>query len=181
MITTTITNNPTLIDSKIEELKRISNPIIGLEFESKPDFSHGTTPHRASLLQLCNGSTCLIIQLSHLPHIPNSLKSFLCQSNVTFVGVGIKADKAKLLADYGLACGNVVELGNLASRVYGKAEYEKYGLADLASMIAGVRVEKPQHVRVGDWSVGLLDEEQIEYATVDAYASFAVGKVLMGL
>ncbi|KAK1292069.1 hypothetical protein QJS10_CPB17g00969 [Acorus calamus] len=101
--------------------------------------------------------------------------------NVTFVGVGIKADKAKLFADYGVACGNVVELGNRASIVYGKAEYEKYGLVDLASMIAGIRVEKPQHVRVGDWSVGMLDEEQIRYATVDAYASFAVGKVLMGL
>ncbi|KAK1277029.1 hypothetical protein QJS04_geneDACA015873 [Acorus gramineus] len=181
MITTTITNNPTLIDSKIEELKRISNPIIGLDVESKPDVSHGPTPNKASLLQLCNGSICLIIQLSHLPRIPNSLKSFLCQSNVTFVGVGIEADKAKLLADYGVACGKVVELGGLASRVYKKAEYEKYGLADLASKIAGVSVEKPQHVRVGDWSVGTLDEEQIKYATVDAYASFAVGKVLMGV
>ncbi|KAK1281752.1 hypothetical protein QJS10_CPB22g00945 [Acorus calamus] len=82
MITTTITNNPTIIDSNIEELKRIANPIIGLDVivESKP-----ADINRASLIQLCNGSTSLIIQLSHLPYVPASLKSFLSQPNVTFV------------------------------------------------------------------------------------------------
>ncbi|KAK1307322.1 hypothetical protein QJS10_CPA10g00530 [Acorus calamus] len=147
MFTTTITNNPTIIDSKIEELKRIASPILGLDVvvESNPDIN------RASLIQLCNGSTCLIIQLSHLPHVPASLKSFLSHPNVTFVSVGIKSHNQKLVPDYGIACANAVELGKLSSRVCGKAEYEKYGLPDLASLIAGVRVEKPEHVRVRDW------------------------------
>ena len=52
------------------------------------------------------------------------------------------------------------------------------GLSELAWEVAGVVVELPRGVQVGDWSGAVLTEEQIEYACLDAYASSRVGFVL---
>ncbi|KAK7825686.1 hypothetical protein CFP56_032812 [Quercus suber] len=52
---------------------------------------------------------------THLRHsLPNSLIEFLGDEDFTFVGVGIESDVEKLLDDYDLKVGNVVDLRGLA-------------------------------------------------------------------
>ncbi|KAI3981100.1 hypothetical protein MKX01_032240 [Papaver californicum] len=157
-IVTTLTNSSLFIDSVLNE------------FRSK----------RVATLQLCYGTRCIIIQLLHLDVIPNSLRNLLMDRSVTFIGVGITQDIAKLDRDYGLKCWSVTELGLLADRVYGTQQFGGGGLVSLMRQIVGVRIEKPEHVTRSNWGRNILNTEQIKYATIDAYASFEIGSRLLG-
>ena len=64
---------------------------------------------KAAILQLCIGERCLIVQLSYMDNIPQSLKSFLMDSNFTFVGIGVSRDIAKLL-EYELNCSKSTDI-----------------------------------------------------------------------
>ncbi|XWS36082.1 hypothetical protein CRYUN_Cryun20dG0053400 [Craigia yunnanensis] len=72
---------------------------------------------RVAILQLCDGDTCLIIQLPFLVSIPKSLHNFLQLPDFAFVGIGINETLAYLEKEYGLGCKNAVELGQLAASV----------------------------------------------------------------
>ena len=43
----------------------------------------------------------------------------------------------------------------------------------------GANLEKPQRVRMGPWDARRLSDEQIEYACIDAFVSFEVGRKLL--
>ncbi|KAI3996345.1 hypothetical protein MKX01_026813 [Papaver californicum] len=132
-------------------------------------------------LQLCHGTRCLIIQLLHLNRIPKSLRNFLSNRSITFVGVGITRDISKLDCDYGLKCWSGTELGSLADEIYGTKQFRGAGLVTLMRQTVGVCIEKPEHVTRSNWGTKILNIEQIKYATIDAYASFAIGnRVLCG-
>ncbi|KAK7820877.1 uncharacterized protein LOC111985631 [Quercus suber] len=83
-------------------------------------------------LQLCVGRRCLIFQLIYATHFPNSLIEFLGNEDFTFVGVGIESDVEKLLDDYDLKVGNVVDLRGLAVDRLGNRDLKNAGLKGLA-------------------------------------------------
>lgn len=178
-ITVNVVANASQVDSQISGLKSVisthQKPIVGLDAEWKPNTAGST--NKLATLQLCVGSKCLILQLLHFDHIPNSLKNFLADLNITFVGVGIQEDVRKFKNDYGVDCRNVVELGPLAANVLGSPAR---GLSELALTVVGLEVEKPIDVTLSDWSARALSFEQIKYAAIDAYAAFLIGKKLMG-
>ncbi|OVA07873.1 3'-5' exonuclease domain [Macleaya cordata] len=186
-IMTTVANASWMITSFLNELRSsfsVSNttnvsPVVGLDVEWKPNYST-YDDNKVATLQLCHGNRCIIIQLLHLDLIPHSLKSFLADHSISFVGVGITDDLAKLRRDYGLECGSGLELGSLADKVYGKQQYSSSGLVELAREVLGFIIEKPESVTRTDWGAWSLTMEQIKYATVDAYASFAIGNKLLG-
>ncbi|OVA16742.1 3'-5' exonuclease domain [Macleaya cordata] len=180
-IVTTVANVSSLVTSSLNELRSSfsfgnanGKHVVGLDVQWKPNYSTYNNN------KLCHGNRCVIIQLLYLDFIPNSLKSFLADQSIDFLGVGITEDLAKLRGDYGLQCGSGVELGPLADRVYGKHQYSRYGLVQLAREIVGLVIEKPASVVDSDWSARGLTTEQIKYATIDAYASFAIGNKLLG-
>ncbi|KAF3340076.1 hypothetical protein FCM35_KLT15847 [Carex littledalei] len=57
-------------------------------------------------------------------------------------------------------------------------EMRQCGLQNLVREIMGVHMEKPRWVRTSDWASSMLSIEQIEYAAVDAFASFEVARRL---
>ncbi|MCL7025908.1 hypothetical protein MKW94_025039 [Papaver nudicaule] len=173
-IVTTLTNSSFFIDSVLNEFR--SKRIIGLDIE----WNSASPNSKAATLQLCHATRCIIIQLLHLDFIPNSLRNLLSDRSVTFVGVGITQDIARLDRDYGLKVWSGNELGPLADRVYGTQQFGGAGLVSLMHQIVGVRIEKSEYVTRSDWSVIILNFEQINYATIDAYASFAIGSKLLG-
>ncbi|KAI3874074.1 hypothetical protein MKW92_005828 [Papaver armeniacum] len=162
-ILTTLTNSSSLIDSSLD-----------IEWNSaSPD-------SKVATLQLCHGSRCIIIQLLYLDFIPNSLRNLLSDRSITFVGVGITQDIARLDRDYGLKCWAGNELGALSDRFYGRATHLNGG-AEFASTMHKLfehPVEKPVNVARSDWSKNILSTEQIKYATIDAYVYFECGNHL---
>lgn len=178
VIESTVTNQSAVADTWIQNITSSSTGqkiIVGMDIEWDPVES---TP-KTAILQLCVGTKCLILQLSHMSQIPQSVRNFVADSNVTLVGVETASDAAKLKADYGLSCKNVVDVRELAAGQYPDRLSARAGLADIAKVVAGLEVSKPDHVRRSAWGNAVLSNEQVQYATIDAFASFKIGQKLV--
>ncbi|XP_061370564.1 3'-5' exonuclease-like [Gastrolobium bilobum] len=183
-IHTLLTSVPSMVDSWLLEIRRLHSNhllrhrlIVGLDVEWRPN-THRNMKNPVATLQLCVGRRCLIFQILHAPYIPNSLVSFLGNVNITFVGVGIEEDAEKLLEDYSLHVNNLVELGTLAADMLDDPELKRAGLKTLALRVLEKEVEKPKRISRSKWDKLFLTEEQVEYACIDAFVSFEIGRVL---
>ncbi|KAI3867592.1 hypothetical protein MKW98_005969 [Papaver atlanticum] len=131
------------------------------------------------VLQLCLAHQCLIFQFFGLFgkskklqkfHVPESLAKFLNDERIIFVGSGIDQDARKLMVDHGLTIARSEELAGFAEYKLGREDLYKAGL------------KKLMWEQMGPWSsddVGNLTCDQINYACLDAYASFKIGMDLM--
>lgn len=179
-IETTVTDKASVAEEWVRDIcstyngKRI---IVGLDYEWKPNYSRFTTSKTATL-QLCVDTKCLILQLIYMDCIPQSIKSFLKDSNFTFVGVEVGDDVLKLRNDYGLNCSRTADIQELAICRW-PGRFRRPGLKDLASEVMGLFMPKPKHVCLSNWQSRVLDNQQIEYACIDAYASYWIGHKLL--
>ncbi|KAF9594354.1 hypothetical protein IFM89_030483 [Coptis chinensis] len=181
-IHTTVTSTPSVVDSFINELlythrSSLNRLVIGLDVEWRPSFNRNIENHVATL-QLCVGHKCLIFQFLYMPHVPQSLINFLNNPMYKFVGVGIQEDVEKLLLDYNLGVANILDLRSLAMGK-GFGHLRNSGLKDLAREIVGLVIEKPKRITMSRWDYEWLSYEQISYACVDAFVSFAIGNRLI--
>ncbi|VFR01682.1 unnamed protein product [Cuscuta campestris] len=122
---------------------------------------------------------CLVFQLVHAEAIPEALKRFVADPTFVFAGVEVAGDVAKLSAEYGLGCAKVADLRELARAKWPGKFDRAAGLKGLAREICGLEVAKPEEVRRSDWAAAELSGAQVEYACIDAYASFRVGQALI--
>lgn len=152
--------------------------MIGLDTEWRP-FCEGSP---VAILQLCVGNRCLIFQLLHASNVPMSLKHFLLDQRNVFVGVGVGNDALKLSNDYDLPVSNTVDLNGLARRKLSSTtmmgvNVNTPGLKFLTRQVLGWEIEKPKHVTMSHWDNETLSLEQIQYACVDAFVSFEIGRI----
>ena len=150
-----------------------TSTVVGLDTEWSPHPSK-----RAAILQLCIDEKCLIVQLFYMDSIPQSLKNFLMDSNFTFVGIGVARDIAKLKNEYELECSKSMDIGEGAKRQW-PGRFQGPSLKQLALEIVGLEMRKPKDVCMSNWETKLLNEAQIEYACIDAYASYKIGHKLL--
>ncbi|KAK7861278.1 werner syndrome-like exonuclease [Quercus suber] len=129
--------------------RRLHRLIVGLDVEWQPSFNHNIK-NPVATLQLCMGRRRLIFQFIYATHFPSSLIEFLGDKDFTFVGVGIESDVEKLLDDYDLKVGNVVNLRGLVDRL-GNRDLKNAGLKGLARAMLGLEVHKPRHVTLSSW------------------------------
>lgn len=93
--------------------------------------------------------------------------------------MGIKKDLEKLEDFYGITVlGNVVELGRLAGDRKGRTDLVNAGLKNLAREVLGLDFEKPRRVTMSRWDKRWLDPAQVQYACIDSFVSFELGRVL---
>ncbi|GAB4830601.1 hypothetical protein Ancab_020367 [Ancistrocladus abbreviatus] len=140
----------------------------------------GRIDEKVSVLKLCTGCFCLLIQLLHFKSTPSSLAAFLQLPDISFVGVGIKHCVDCLERDYGINCRNAVDLGQLASRVRENQHVSAFGLADLAYEVALFKLVKAPGVAFSDWGAEKLSSEQVRAATSDAFVAYFIGNDLLG-
>ncbi|XP_050251947.1 uncharacterized protein LOC126698625 [Quercus robur] len=119
--------------------RRLHRLIVGLDVEWRPSFNHNIE-NPVATLQLCVGRRCLIFQLIYATHFPNSLIEFLSDEDFTFVRVGVESDVEKLLDDYDLKFGNVVDLCGLAVDWLGNKDLKNAGLNGLARAVLGLKL-----------------------------------------
>ncbi|KAL3533439.1 hypothetical protein ACH5RR_006960 [Cinchona calisaya] len=185
-INTLVTHDPTMVSNWLTHTQRIhrrrlSNLIVGLDVEWRPSFNK-YQQNPVATLQLCVGRRCLVFQILHCSYdyeIPYDLRDFLANGGYTFVGIGIESDVEKLEEDYGLEVGGrIVDLRTLAADKYGRKELKNSGLKELARVVLNKEVEKPKRVTMGRWDNRWLTPHQVQYACVDAFVSFEVGRRL---
>ncbi|KAG8372182.1 hypothetical protein BUALT_Bualt12G0039800 [Buddleja alternifolia] len=180
-IVTTVTADPDAATEWIilaEAINLDADPVIvGLDVEWRPPFSQRRNP--VAVLQICVGDRCLVYQIIHAHYIPDVLRDFFFNDSYTFVGVGVKSDLEKLVADYEVGRhANAVELGKAAADAYGRSELQTAGLKELARVVLGKNVEKPRRVTLSNWDERWLTAEQVKYACVDAFVSYEIGRML---
>ncbi|KAG4968101.1 hypothetical protein AAZX31_12G134700 [Glycine max] len=177
-IETTITDKSGIVDKWIQVVSSTyagKQRIVGLDTEwttaKKPKM-------KVAILQLCIENKCLIIQLFHMDNIPQSLRSFLMDSNFEFVGVGVINDLRMLKNDYGLECNKGIDVSLLAKEKW-PHRISSGALKYLAKELVGLEMEKSKAVCTSEWQSKELTQTQIEYACIDAYASFKIGKMIL--
>ncbi|MCL7040652.1 hypothetical protein MKW94_022323 [Papaver nudicaule] len=143
--------------------------IVGLVVQWTP------STNEASTLQLCFGTHCLVIQLSHTPSIPDVLRRFLLDENVRFVGIWNRSDNERLLnSNHKLSIGNLINMSDYA--ITGKPS-----MKNLTRLFLGYDGVPKHHIWSNydilrsNWSARNLSIQQIEHAVVVAYVSLRVG------
>ncbi|GER37984.1 polynucleotidyl transferase [Striga asiatica] len=180
---TTVTHDPDVVVDWISEVesvhhRRLHHLVVGLDVEWRPSFNRNYS-NPAATLQLCVGRRCLVYQLIHAPYIPKSLVDFLANPSYTFVGVGVYQDLEKIEEDYELESNNnTVDLRELAAERYGRPDLNSAGLRTLAGVVLERDVEKPRWVTMSRWDNRWLTPAQVQYACVDAFVSFEIGRIL---
>ncbi|KAH8068402.1 hypothetical protein BXZ70DRAFT_1069038 [Cristinia sonorae] len=114
-------------------------------------------------------------------HLPAQLLSVLRSPRIKKVGVQVSADMARLFRDCGFsaACGDApfvgaVNLGPLA-KSRNAVSRGNLGLADLTATILKRFLPKDPTIRISrSWENATLSADQIEYAALDAFASWSV-------
>ncbi|KZV30579.1 hypothetical protein F511_05729 [Dorcoceras hygrometricum] len=182
-IHTTVTQDPDTVSQWISEVEfihrfRLHHLIVGLDVEWRPSYNRNIHSPVATL-QLCVGRRCLVFQLIHSPGIPSSLTGFLSNPAYTFVGIGIQADLEKLEEDYGFGySAKSVDLRDLAANAYGRRDLTNSGMKQLAMIVLEKDVEKPKRVTMSRWDNPWLTPDQVQYACVDAFVCFEIGRLL---
>ncbi|WCJ22350.1 Polynucleotidyl transferase ribonuclease H-like superfamily protein [Euphorbia peplus] len=179
LIETTVTARAGEVDNWISSINRsrsyYDEIIVGLDCEWRPNVQRGVTNITATL-QLCVGTKCLIIQLFYMEYIPQSLHNFMRNRSNIFVGVEVDRDVAKLRGDYELDCAHTADVRDLAISYWPNLfSNPRPGLKEIAFRVLGLSMVKPPEVCRSDWQKRELTAAQVEYATIDAYASFSLG------
>ncbi|KAF9594358.1 hypothetical protein IFM89_030487 [Coptis chinensis] len=182
LIETTVTDSAETVENWVREVRQTYQKpfFVGLDCEWKPNYIRGRC-NPLALLQLCIENKCLIIQLLYIDRIPRLLRGFLHDSSITFVGVEVESDVKKLRDSYGLECFNARDVRKLAMDSDWASAFtgRRPGLKDLAFEIAGLSMIKPKKVTMSNWDALVLKENQIEYACIDAYVSYRIGRKLL--
>ncbi|XP_078151308.1 3'-5' exonuclease-like [Carex rostrata] len=184
-IRATVTNSGEVVSDWIDDIlrihhRRLDRLIVGLDVEYwRPINLDGTYGWKAvALLQLCVGRRCLIFQLHCSDFIPDKLLDFLRDDRFKFVGVGINGDAENLKQRNGIEVGHVMDLRHLAAEHMERPAIRQWGLKKLAYKIMRVQIQRPKMVILGNWGKRVLSKKQIEYATIDAFVSFEIGRMI---
>lgn len=110
--------------------------IVGLDCEWRPNTSP-TMNDRTATQQLCVDGKCLILQLFYMDSIPQSLKDFISDPNVTVVGVEVQRVVAKLLDEYGLNCSRISDVREVTLSGWPSMFYKEPGLKHIAYRVVG--------------------------------------------
>ncbi|XP_065617945.1 uncharacterized protein LOC112010999 [Quercus suber] len=192
-----IVDNFALVDAKINQLKSSletsQERVVGLDIkfaertetyddviDSIQDFSlHG------KILLLCVGTDCLMIQLPVSMGVTDTLRQFLSDDTICFLGTEMSEKVAELenlyFYDYAhrVDCKTGVEVGYLAAKILKKGNIDKYGLSKLAGEV-GMDIKEP----IGacpNWNAVAFSDEEVKYAVHNAYTSYVIGKRLLDM
>lgn len=136
---------------------------------------------RIATLQLCVDTNCLVIQLLYINDLPRSIKSFLSDSDVIFVGIELEETLFKLQTEYGLSCAKKIDVRSLVKVNFPLTFYGKPGLKALANRLLGLHQWRPSDVEclIKNMDARFLDVEQVKFACIDAYVLYRIGHKLI--
>ena len=147
-------------------------------------FVAGRPPEPIALIQLALPGCRQAPPTVHLLHVRHTgitpaLRALLEDEGIGKAGVSAQGDAHKLAADYGVSCGGLLDLEQVAQLRLEAAS--RWSLSALVARMLQRLLPKPAALRISPWDAKHLTAEQIRYAALDAWASLAVYKRLVEL
>lgn len=148
---------------------RSSHPlVVGLDVQWTP----GGSDPPPDILQLCVGTRCLIIQLSHCKYVPDVLRSFLEDQTITFVGVWNSQDKDKLERfHHQLDIWRLVHIRHYLHPLLLSSSFETI----VKVYLGHEGVTKDKELCMSNWGARSLSHDQIVQASHDVYVCCKLG------
>lgn len=141
----------------------LSQPILGLDTETKPRFKSGKGMNKVALLQVSTPDTCFLFRLN-LMGIPNCIVRLLEDKSVIKVGLSWHDDIMQLSRRRSFEPGTFVELQELV-HVIGVKDLS---LQKIYANLFGRKISKTQ--RLTNWEADKFTPAQRVYAATDAWA-----------
>ncbi|MDE5639022.1 MAG: 3'-5' exonuclease domain-containing protein 2 [Odoribacter sp.] len=151
--------------AKVEEAVRYleAYACLGFDTETRPAFRKGEY-HAVSLLQLAVHERVYLFRLNKCG-FPDSLKHLLASDKILKIGVGIRDDIKALQRLSGFVPAAFLDLQTFVE-AYG---IEEKSFSKLMAIIFQVKISKRQ--RTSNWELPQLTEQQIRYASTDAWGA----------
>ncbi|PWN88350.1 hypothetical protein FA10DRAFT_261741 [Acaromyces ingoldii] len=134
---------------------------------------------KTGLIQIAAPSRIVVCQVDHLEKLPKHLVRLIEDGETIKCGVAISGDFSKLRSDFGqdVTPRNVVELSTLAKlaepdRWAGHATH--IALRDLTRIYLRRKLDKDSNVRMSNWAIKVLSEQQLDYAASDVYVGLEI-------
>nr|CAD1830545.1 unnamed protein product [Ananas comosus var. bracteatus] len=179
-------NHPTL-QPPLRGRRPRQRHVIGLEVACQPNGS-------IALLQLCVGNRCLIYQLLHSysdsdsdsdgdgdsddDYSAGELFSFFRDDRFCFVAAGVDEVAYRLRRAHSFLVRNTADLGEMAATRLGREDLQRAGLERLARKVMGLKMDALAEVQMSEWWRRHLSRQQIACASVHAFVSFELGRIL---
>jgi len=169
-------------ETKVDWSRLDNAEVLGMDTETRPNFTKGAAPNPTALLQLATDAECWIFQLLDPVGVSadtrKRLQALLQNPGIIKAGVGIQDDYRDLSSSCLLAmrsAAGVLDLQEIV-RPYG---LNSTGLRALTAMFLCRRIAKSQ--QCSDWAQPKLSQSQIYYAAVDAWAGVRLHEILRGV
>ncbi len=152
----------------------LSQPILGLDTETRPSFQRGRGMNKVALLQVSTPDTCFLFRLCQMG-MPPCIIRLLEDTTVTKIGLSWHDDIMQLHRRQDFTPGTFVELQQLVN-VIGVTDLS---LAKIFANLFGHRISKTQ--RLTNWEADILTQGQKVYAATDAWACIEIYREIMRL
>lgn len=151
----------------------LSQPIIGIDSETRPAFRKGHT-YKVSLLQVATQDICFLFRLNFIG-LPPCLIRLLENKQVPMVGLSLQNDLRALHERAPFKPGRFIDL----QQVVGKVGIQDMSLQKLYANLFHQRICKRQ--RLSNWEADVLTEKQKEYAAIDAWSCILIYDEILSL
>ena len=151
----------------------LSQPILGVDTETRPSFKKGQM-HQVALLQVSSYDVCFLFRLNLLRLSP-SVKHLLEDTTVPKIGLSLRDDLNSLhkLGDFN--AGSFVDLQDHVREI----GVEDMSLQKLFANFFGQRISKRD--QLSNWEADVLRDKQKLYAATDAWTCVLLYEELMRL
>ena len=151
----------------------LSQPILGIDTETRPSFKKGET-HQVALLQVSSYDVCFLFRLNQLGMSP-SVKRLLEDKQVPKIGLSLRDDLLSLhkLGDFN--AGYFIDLQDHVREI----GVEDLSLQKLYANFFAQKISKREQLT--NWEADILQDEQKRYAATDAWSCIMLYEELMRL
>ena len=151
----------------------LSQPILGVDTETRPSFKKGQM-HQVALLQVSSYDVCFLFRLNQLGMSP-SVKRLLEDTRVPKIGLSLRDDLLSLhkLADFN--AGYFIDLQDHMREI----GVEDLSLQKLYANFFAQKISKREQLT--NWEADILQDKQKLYAATDAWSCIMLYEELMRL
>ena len=151
----------------------LSQPILGVDTETRPSFKKGRA-NNVALLQVASHEICFLFRLNQLGISP-AVKRLLEDKSVPKIGLSWHDDLNMLHKSGEFETGYFIDLQNHVREI----GVEDLSLQKLYANFFGQKISKRE--RLTNWEADILNDKQKQYAATDAWACIMLYEELMRL
>ena len=140
----------------------LEEKIIGLDTETKPSFTKGTS-YKTSLIQIACSKKVFLFRINKIG-FPDGLAKIFESKKTQKIGIAVVQDLKEIKGQYSsFNAHEIIDLNVLCKNI----GFENIGAKNLSAMILGFSISKGQ--QTSNWENNELTKAQKDYAATDAW------------